>query len=205
MPITILVLSIVSHRKMPVVFATVLALVILIAGTFVTLVMMALSGGGTKLVFLHGTALTTACASSFLLISTVGKKARLVAFGVYMFPVLVGVWSLAMVPLAYSSAVEISSGRAFCIGEHSPIERELGSIMGLRGLSFYTTGSGYKIGDTWYFHGLLLVEDGGDIDVFNWSPRHMEFQAVERPQLLFESPFKSCEPKAKFLQDLNLF
>ncbi|MEP0963030.1 MAG: hypothetical protein ABJG75_14635 [Roseobacter sp.] len=148
LPLAILTLAVVSRRRMPVVLATVLALVVLSTGVLVTFVMMALSGGGTEIVTLHGIALTFACATSILLISKIGKKTRSVLCGVFMLPVLVGVWSLAMVPLAYSSAVEISSSRAFCIGEQSPIEKELGSIVGLRGMSFYTTRSGYKIGDT---------------------------------------------------------
>lgn len=205
LPLAILPVSVFSRRRMPVVYAAVLALVFLGAGAFVTFVMSALSGGGTRMVILHGTALTIACATSFLLISSVGHKASVVAFGVFMFPVLVGVWSLAMAPLAYSSAVEVSSSRAFCIGEHSPTKRELRSIIGLRGLSFYTKRSGYKIGDTWYFHGLLLVEDEVGTSVYNWSPRHLEFQAVERPRLLIASPFEACAPRKKFLQELNVF
>lgn len=204
LPLAILAVSVVSRRRIPVVFAAILALVFSGAGAFVTILMSALSGGGTEMVILHGTALTIACATSFLLISTVGQKTTLVAFGAFVFPVLVGGWSIAMVPLAYSSAVEVSSSRAFCIGEHSPIQRELGSIIGLRGLSFYTTRSGYKIGDTWYFHGVLLVEEDGGLNVFSWSPSNMSFQVVERPQSLIASPFNACQPKNRFLQELNV-
>jgi hypothetical protein len=189
---------------MPVVFAAVLAMVFVSVGAFATVVMVALSGGGTEIVILHGTALTVACAASFLLVSTIGQKAMAVVFGIYIFPVLVGVWSLVVVPVAYSSAVEISSNRAFCVGEHSPTEKELDSIVGLRGLSFYTTRSGYKIGDTWYFHGVLLVEEDGGMNVFNWSPSNMSFQVVERPQSLIASPFNACQPKYRFLQELKV-
>ncbi|MEL6807529.1 MAG: hypothetical protein AAFO97_07095 [Pseudomonadota bacterium] len=204
MPFAILALSIVGRRRMPVVFAAVLALVLLSAGAFVTFVLMALAGGGTEMVILHGTALTLACVTSILLVSAVGQRARSVVFGIFLFPVLVGVWSLAVIPLAHSSAVEISSNRPFCIGEHSPIDKELHAITGLRGLSFYTTRSGYKIGDAWYFHGLLLIENEGETSVYNWSPRRMAFQAVERPRLLIASPFGSCEPRIGFLEELNL-
>lgn len=190
---------------MPVVFAVVLALVILSAGVFVTFISMALAVGGTEMTILHGTALTLACVTSILLVSAVGQKAWSVVFGIFLFPVLVGVWSLAVVPLAYSSAVEISSNRPFCIGEHSPIDKELHAIMGLRGLSFYTTRSGYKIGDAWYFHGLLLIETEGETNVYNWSPRRMAFQTVERPRLLIASPFGACEPRKGFFERLSLF
>lgn len=205
LPLAILTLSLVFHRRIPLVFGAALAFWVLCAGAIVALAMMALSGGGKELVILHGTALTLACVTSVLFISRIGQKARQITLGIYAFPVLVGVWSLAMAPLAYSSAIKISSSRAFCIGEHSPITKELSSLFGLRGLSSYTTRSGYKIGDTWYFHGLLLVEDDGDTLVFNWSPRNMEFQAVERPRLLFANPFDACEPRKNFFQKLSLF
>ncbi|MEM7076378.1 MAG: hypothetical protein AAF484_14895 [Pseudomonadota bacterium] len=204
MPFAVLALSVVSRRKIPVVLAVVLALAFLSAGAFATLVLMALSGGGTELVLLHGTALTLACTTSILLASAVRQTAWSFAFGVYVIPVLVGIWSLAMVPFAYSSAIELSANRAYCIGEHSPIERELSSIFGLRGLSFYTTGSGYKIGDTWYFHGLLLVDDDGDLNAYNWSPRGMRFDAVERPGSLIANPLAACQPRNGFLDELNL-
>ena len=204
MPFAILALSTVSRRRIPVVFAAVFALVCLSVGAFATFVLMALSGGGSEMVILHGTSLTLACATSILLVSAVGQRAVSVAFGVYVFPVLVGAWSLAMVPLAYSSAVEASANRAYCIGDHSPIERELSSVFGLRGLSFYTTRSGYKIGDTWYFHGLLLVEDDGEQKVFNWSPRGMRFNVVDTPGSLFADPFAACKPRHGFLEELNL-
>ncbi len=204
MPFAILALSIISRRRIPVVLAVALALVLFCAGAFATFVMMALSGGGTEMVILHGMALTLACSTSILLASALRQRARSVAFGVYVLPTLVGVWSLAMVPLAYSSAVEASASRAYCIGEHSPIERELSSILGLRGLSFYTTRSGYKIGDTWYFHGVLLVEDNSGLNVYNWSPRGMRFNVVERPGSLIANPFAACQPRNGFLEELNL-
>ncbi len=204
MPFVILAFSIISRRKIPVVLAVILALAILSVGAFATLVLMALSGGGTELVVMHGTALTLACATSILLVSAVGQIARFVTFAVFGFPVLVGVWSLASVPFAYSSAVKTSANRAYCIGGHSTIERELGSVFGLRGLSLYTTRSGYKIGDTWHFHGLLLVEDDGDLNVYNWSPRSMRFDVVARPRSLIASPFAACQPKNEFLKQLNL-
>ncbi|MBN9890326.1 hypothetical protein [Salipiger abyssi] len=74
LPLAVLAVSFVNHRRMPVVFAAIFALVFSGAGVFVTLFMSALSGGGTEMVILHGTALTIACATSFLLISTVGQK-----------------------------------------------------------------------------------------------------------------------------------
>ncbi|MCZ4350916.1 hypothetical protein O4H61_00160 [Roseovarius aestuarii] len=205
LPLAVLLLSALSHQWLPAAFASLFAMVFWGIGAVVTFVMMALSGGGTEMVILHGVALTLACGTSILLASAIGQKAKSIAFGIFLFPVVVGVWSLAVMPIAYASALEISSGRAFCVGEHSPTENELRSISGLRGLSFYTTRSGNKIGDTWYFHGLLLVEKTGAQGVYNWSPRHMQFQAVERPDLLFANPLAACAPRKEFFQQLGIF
>ena len=204
MPFATLALSIISRRRIPTALSVALALVIFCAGAFATFFMVALSGGGAEMVILHGMALTLACTTSILLASALKKRAMSVAFGVYVLPTLVGAWSLAVVPLAYSSALKVSANRAYCIGEHSPVQRELRSIFGLRGLSFYTTRSGYKIGDTWYFHGLLLVEEDSGLNVYNWSPRSMRFNVVGRPGSLIANPFAACQPKNGFLEELNL-
>jgi len=205
MPISVLTLSTLSDRQLPAVLAAVLAVVFFGIGAVVTVSLASFSGGGMEMVILHGTALTLACSTSTLLASAVGQKTSSIAFGIFVFPVSVGVWSLAVMPIAYASALEVSSGRAFCIAEHSPNENELRSISGLRGLSFYTTRSGYRVGDTWYFHGLLLVEKTGAHGVYNWSPRNMQFQAVERPDLLFANPLTACEPRNEFFQQLGIF
>lgn len=86
MPFTIVALSIVSRRRIPVVLAVAIALVLFCAGAFSTFVLMALSGGGAEMVILHGIALTLACTTSILLASALKQGARSVAFGVYVFP-----------------------------------------------------------------------------------------------------------------------
>ena len=116
-PLFILTLSVVCRRRIPLAFARFLALMLLWAGALMTTFLMAFSGGGHKMVLLHGTALTLACAMAVLLASDTGQKVRSFAFGSYVISVLVGVWSLAAVPLAYASALKISASHAFCIGE----------------------------------------------------------------------------------------
>jgi len=205
LPLAIFAVTAIGHQTLPIAFARILALVIFSVGAIETFIIVAFSGGGGEIVFLRGTALTLACGTSILLISTVGHITRSIALGVYGSSVLVGAWSLAMVPFAYSSAVEVSAGSKFCIGEHGPTMHELDSIFGLRGLSFYTSRSGYKLGDSWYFHGVLLVEDDDGTRVYNWSPRKMEFQEVEQPRLLIASPFKSCSPRQEFFKEVSIF
>ena len=204
-PLALLAVSFVSGRKLPVKFAVAFAVVVLGVGIFVTLILSAFAGGGARMAMLHGTALTIACAATFLLVSSVGPKARLLAARAFAFSVFVGLWSLVAVPLAYASAVKSASGKAYCIGHHSPIPSELAAIQGLRGLFFYTKLSGYKSTSEWYFHGLLLVEEDAGISVYNWSPRRLQFQAVERPQLLTASPFHACVPRHNFLHEIDLF
>ena len=74
--------------------------------------------------------------------------------------------------------------------------------MGLRGFSFYTTLSGYKVGDTWYFHGVLLVDGSDGMEVYNWSPQSMNFHELENPGRMLVSPLNACLPREDFLQNL---
>jgi hypothetical protein len=197
-PLIILTLSDLCKRSVPAVIAVAVSLLFLCTGTFVTVLLAALSGGGTEIVTLHGMAMTIACATSILLISPLGQSAKRIVLFAFGLPVLAGIWSLTAVPLLYSNAIDLAAGRAFCFGEHGSKSTGISSAFELRGFSFYTTRSGYKIGDTWYFHGLLLVEGGGETHVFNWSPRRMEFQPVMTPHRLFVSPFDACEPSKDF-------
>lgn len=205
LPFLILVLPFFSHGRIPVLLAVILTGLIAGVGGLLTFILLAFSGGGTEIVTMHGTALTIALGTSILLISACGQTTKKIASCLFVLPVLVGLWSLAMVPVTYAKAIEISAARPFCIAAHSPLEKELSSLIGLRGLTYYTTLSGYKLGDSWYFHGLLLVDDGGDLEVYNWSPRSMTFHKVERPGSLIASPISACQPRKNFLKDLPAF
>ncbi len=202
LPLLIVTLCLLSHRHIPAILAIVLALLVAVIGGLITLVLLALSGAGTEMVTLHGTALTVTISSCIVLASTCGRIVKIIASGLFLLTVCAGLWSLAMAPFAYAKASEIASERSFCIAAHSPVERELTSLLGLRGFSFYTTLSGYKLGDAWYFHGLLLVDDGDDLEVYNWSPRSMSFNRLDEPRLMIASPFKACQPRDDFLKNL---
>jgi len=204
LPVLILTFASLSNRRIPAVLAIVLALLVAVAGGLLTLFLSAFSGAGTEMVTIHGSTLTIALSTSILLMSACEKMTKTVASSLFLLPVLAGLWSLAMVPVGYAKATEISAARPFCIAAHSPIERELTSLLGLRGLSFYTTSSGYKLGDSWYFHGLLLVDDSEDLEVYNWSPRSMTFRRLERPRSMIARPLTACQPRADFLAKLPI-
>ncbi|MEP5758804.1 MAG: hypothetical protein ABJ327_05710 [Litoreibacter sp.] len=151
-----------------------------------------------------GIALTIACGTSLLLISACGPATRRIAGYIFLLPVLVGVWSLAAAPVTYFKAKHIAGDRPYCIGAHSHVEEELISLFALRGLNFYTTRSGYKFNSSWYFHGVLLVYQEDGLEVYNWSPRAMRFDKVEKPDLLLVRPTLSCQPRNDFLRNLSV-
>jgi hypothetical protein len=205
LPLLILTLGALSGRSLPVKLSLILTSIAIIVGGLLTLFLAAFSGAGTLLVTLYGFALTTAVSTSIILASACGPMVLKCASVLFFAPACVGLWSLMMVPVAYADASRIAATRPYCVASHSPIQKELLSLIGLRGFSFYTTSSGYKLGDTWYFHGLLIVEDGDDVEVYNWSPRRMNFDRLTTPQNLFVSPLKACETRSEFLEDLALF
>ena len=204
MPLAMFLLSWMVYRQMPASLGSVLSLCVLASGSLVSLALSALSGGGTELVLLHGVGLTLACSASVLLVSEIGPKLKLAAWVMFAAPVCLGVWSVATVPIAYSQARTLAAFQPFCLAAHSRSEGTLDSLFGLRGLSFYTTRSGYKIGDEWYFHGLLLIEGNQGLEIYNWSPRRMSFDRLERPEAFFVTPLKACEPRAEFLTSVPL-
>lgn len=193
-----------AKRTIPTVPAIVLAIAIFLIGAMATLFMMPFSGGGATMVAVHGLTLVSAIAASVILVSTCGRRVRILAKGIFTGCVCLGVWSLSMVPIAHSQATKIAKDRPFCIAAHGPKKRELTSFLGLRGFSFYTTLSGYKIENDWFLHGLLLVagDDDDEPEVYNWSPRAMSFRHLEAPQRLFASPKNACQPQADFLKHL---
>lgn len=175
-----------------------------ILGLFVTVVIAGLSGAGTNLALMHGISLTVAVILSIRLLST--KAATLWAPKMLIFwsvPVVVGIWSLVSAASVAEQANRISHGHPFCLAPHD--SRDVHSFADLRGLSFYTTSSGFKSTSHWFFHGILLVRNAGHIEAYNWSPRHMAFHHIERPETLVMPPIKVCTPQHGFWSTLSIF
>lgn len=205
LPLLILTFGAISGRRLPVVPSRLLTSITFIVGALLTLFLAALSGGGSLMVTLYGVTLTTAVCTSIILTSAFGPMVLKYANVLLFAPVCVAFWSLAMIPITYAKASGIAATRPYCVASHSLVQNELLSLSGLRGFSFYTASSGYKLFDTWYFHGLLLVDDGDDVEVYNWSPRRLSFDRLVTPQKFVVSPLNACEPRSGFLEDLALF
>ena len=163
----------------------------------------ALSGAGAGLALVHGISLTVVVAGSILLLSA-GSAPRKIGLFALIFPVVVAIWSLGSAVAVAFQADKIANGRAFCLAPHRA-HSDVVSFAQLRGLSFYSTSTGYKSTSRWYFHGILLVENANDLEAYNWSPRRLAFQRIERPERLIVSPLNVCTPKSDFLGKLLIW
>ena len=204
LPLVALTLSRVTSRRLPRVTAWVLVAAIAVLGGLLIVFLAALSGGGGLMITAHGTSLLIACGATLVIVSTCGHRARTTAHVFFILPVVAGLWSLAMIPTPYTNAAALSAKKPYCIAENTAQKRALGSLVNLRGFSFYTTSSGYRLGDNWYFHALLLIEGGNDLEAYNWSPRRMQFQKLKTPRSMMISPFSACTPRARFLEELPI-
>lgn len=176
-------------------------------GFMITLFGGAFSGGGAPIAWLQGFTLTIAVCASLLLAS---RKEGVVSdfprfsWKLLMLPAVVALWSLVSVGGVVLSANRIAGDRPFCLAPHTGKTEPVRSFAQLRGLSFYTTDSGYKVTSMWYFHGLLFVahESGGVF--YNWSPRRMRFDRIAHPTEMFVSPIGACSPRKDFWRTLSI-
>jgi hypothetical protein len=155
------------------------------------------SGGGSAIFLIHGFALTFGVIAGLFILSMDNIQAPPFRFWLFcLFPLGAALWSLTAVPVVLMQARIIAGDGAFCIAERTNEgNQEIRNLWGLRGLSFYTTLSGYKTTSSWYFHGILRVKAAeGKIQSYNWSPGYMTFQRIENPHLLMVNPSNACRP-----------
>lgn len=187
-----------SRRK-----ASVASLALAVLGLAFTLFWALLDGAGGLLTLLRGTAITSAVAFSVLLLSVpkpfLFAKPLLITGGV---ATAMSVWSLSAAWIVTSSAKTLANGRPFCVAHHDRGEA-VQRLADLRGLSFYTIVSGYKETSRWYFHGLLLISDSSGLIAYNWSPRKLRFDLLERPEIQFASPLSACTPRQGFWNNVS--
>jgi hypothetical protein len=156
--------------------------------------------GGSPLLFLEGTMLTLAVAASPHLLSR-GDDGPTAAALVMIWPALHGLWSLMVVPCIAVSAIRTAADRPYCIAQHRDT-RALRSWADLRGLSLYTTRTGYKSTSHWYLHAVMIVEDATEMPVFNWSFGGLRFERLAEPDWLLEPAGSECWPEPGFLSRL---
>lgn len=177
-----------------------LAWLILPVGLLLTVGAAAFSGAGDGIILLQGALLTMALIG-VLLGARRGRSApsgRTLAGSMVLIPAIAAVWSLATVPVVLASAHRVADGAPFCLAGHAHGPAPLGSLWDLRWFSFYTTGSGYKETSRWFFHGLLTIQTAEGEKIYNWSPRGMHFDPVDRPDLYLIDPRGACVPSRRW-------
>ncbi|MDW3205673.1 MAG: hypothetical protein R8L07_09010 [Alphaproteobacteria bacterium] len=198
---------VVLHRFHPMLMsqhcASFLAGCVWVFGSILTLLAAMLGGAGDVLVLLQGSAIGAAIIAALLAFrsESSGRKRRWIASGCQAFAVSAAIWSLSVVAIVVVQAETLAENRRFCIGGHFRDDK-VTSFLDLRGFSFFTTASGYKMGQVWYFHGVLLVEAEGGNEVYNWSPSRMRFDQVENPKSFLANPAHACTPRIDYWTSL---
>lgn len=148
--------------------------------------------------FLHGLALLLAVSASFLAgaSSALGRAWVRFAYSGLVLAASAAVWSLLSVPAVMLQAGRVADGAPFCVAPHGGAA-QITTLWNLRGFSFYTSKSGYKSNSGWYFHGILIVGNGDMHRYYNWSPRRLRFDEIDRPDSLIASPIGRCEPSLR--------
>jgi hypothetical protein len=191
-----LILVVLALRHQPILSAQsarALGILVMALGALFTVASAAFSGAGTLITLVQGTSLTLAV---FITLQT-HAWSRLTAnrhkflTAMMALPVLAALWSLATIPIISLSARSIAAGAPYCITSHFR-PQTVTSLWGLRGFSFYTTASGFKDTSQDYFHGLLIVNGTAGRQVYNWSPRHLRFDHIARPQDFGVSTTPDC-------------
>lgn len=166
-------------------------------GCCLTLLGSAFAPPGSVLISaVQGGGLTLAVSASLLSLApeAPGGRAVWLAVAGLMLASLLAIWSLLCVPIVLIQAERSAAGAPYCIAQHGP-SRRVDGFWDLRGFSLYSRDSGYKDNSGWYFHGILIVEDGEGQSYFNWSPRNMRFDRINHPER-FIAPLRNlCRPE----------
>ncbi len=197
-----------TNFRLPRGLAIVLAGLAGLFGFVFTLLILAFSGAGGELVFMHGITLTVAvCASLLLLSPKQGVECEFfrLSWFLLMVPASAAVWSLVSAGEVVQSANRIAGDHPFCLARHTGSTTPIRTFAQLRGFSFFTNASGYKSTSRWYFHGLLIVQGDNGGEFYNWSPRNMRFDRIPRPSKMLVSPIGACNTTKDFWGTLSIF
>lgn len=184
----------------------ILCVIVCVIGFFLTFISSFFAGPGASHALLHGIGLTIAlsCSIRLMSISKTSCELRTLSGICLIIPLMISLWSLYTVMAVITSANQYSKDQPFCIATHDP-EAEIKSYSQLRGLSFYTTGTGYKFNSRWYFHGILIVSNKSKVEVYNWSFNNMSFVHLKKPTLQINDPTYACIPHHKFWNRISIF
>lgn len=187
--------------------ALALSLLLGAVGILMALVSAAFSGPGFFFALVKGTMVALAVMAAFLLLSrqTSQSIAEVYAFLLMIPPAIVAAWSIVSAGAVAFNAKGISDGEPYCLAIHGE-EKPVSSLSELRGLEFYTTFTGYKDTSRWFFHGVMIVRRKHGLEVYNWTPRKMQFDRVDNYTLrnIIENPSSECVPRYGFLRSLSI-
>ena len=204
-PLTLAIIGMVLPKPLNKFVASGFAIVAAIIGAGLTFLYATQTGAGSLLATVHGLSLTLAVSASILMLATQNRSKPFKTAPVILLlaPLAVALWSLVSGVAVVWQANRLADNHAFCVAAHdhsAPIR----TFAQLRGLSFYTTASGYKSTSRWYFHGLLIVKTDTGKDYYNWSPRRMKFQQIKHPERFKISPLNVCRPHTDFWANLSV-
>jgi len=169
-----------------------------LTGALLTLVNAALSSSGSfQLSIIHGVSLSCAATAGLLILSfgRLNTNEIRFAWSGLIISSVVALWSLIAVPVILIQANNIARENPYCLARHDR-SAQTSSATDLRGLSFYTTATGFKSTSNWYFHGVLIVETESGLQYFNWSPRYFRFDRIEHPDRFIVPLRGLCMPSA---------
>ncbi len=200
LPFVLALLIAARGARLPVLAAELLAALAFVLGLLLSLAAALFAGGGSGIVLLKGVLLTMAVVGCLLWTAwdNLSRRDRRLARYALLIPAAVAVWSLICVPVVMAQASRVAQGAPFCMARHEPGPSPVRSLWDLRGFSLHTTLSGYKDTSRWYFHGLLLAETPEGERFFNWSPRRMRFDPIDRPDLFVAGLRDACTPRDHF-------
>lgn len=193
-------------RKTPVspVLAKSVSIAVLLSGLLLTLIVAGFASPKSGLmVMFNGGALSLGAAASLLFLGGKGLgpfAARAALSGMAVASVA-ALWSILSAVMVVGHANRLAAGAPFCIAHHGP-SSQVQSIWDLRGFSFFTIDSGYKLNSGWYFHGVMIVDKDDGRQYFNWSPRRMQFDRIEHPGRFIAPLHNVCEPSLEFWSEL---
>lgn len=205
LPFLLAIIGIALRKPLNKIVAAGFAIVATITGISLTYLYAGLSGAGMLLAMVHGLSLTLAITASILMLAAQyrPKSFKTAPAILLLVPLAVAMWSLVSGVAVVWQTNRLADGSPFCVASHDR-RSSIRSFAQLRGLSYYTTASGYKSTSRWYFHGLLVLETETGKELYNWSPRRMKFQRIEHPERFIASPLNACTPREDFWETLSV-
>ncbi len=110
-------------------------------------------------------------------------------------------WSFLTMPIVAVQAARTADGSPYCLVDHVEGAGEAhSSVLHLRGMNLFTTATGYKMSSRWYYHSIMLVQDGDTLRAFNWSHRRLRYDEIRNYHQKIIPIGEQCEPVPNFIR-----